>query len=125
MKVPRPYQANRIINLQVSLDQPNDTGRTIYVRYSTVDGSAVGGTATATGTDYVTVTNGLVSFTANQQVKTIPITIRPGLETDPDEFFTVQLFLTANSGEVHLGTPIGVVGIVHPVPFYLPVTLHK
>ncbi len=122
ISVPRPYKSDQVINVRVFLDQPNDTGATLNVKYTTVDGSAVGGAAAVTGVDY-TLASGTISFSVGQQVKTIPITIRKGYETDPDEFFTVQLSLPSNSGSVSLSNPIGVVTIVHPTSVYIPMVL--
>jgi len=116
----RPYDGAQVIDVRVSLDQPNDTGATLNVRYTTVDGSAVGGAATVTGVDY-TLASGTLSFSVGQQVKTIPITIRQGVETDPNEFFTVQLSLPSNSGSVSLSVPIGVISIVRPTQVFIPV----
>lgn len=118
--VVRPYNADQVINVRVSLDQPNDTGATLNVTYTTIDGSAVGGAPAVTGVDY-TLASGTLSFANGQQVKTIPITIRRGSQTDPDEFFTIQLSLPSNSGSVSLSVPIGVITIVQPSRIFIPV----
>ena len=70
-----------------------------------------------------TLASGTLSFTTGQQVKTIPITIRRGTQTDPVEFFTVQLSLPSNSGSVSLSVPIGVITIVQPSRIYIPVVI--
>jgi len=63
----------------------NNTNGTTTVNYSTADGTAV------TGTNYVGITNGLLTFNPGEAIKPITITTRHDARVTGNLFFTVGL----------------------------------
>lgn len=69
----------------VSLNQVNNSGGPLTVRWATADGSAV-----AALNDYVTA-SGLVTFAVGQQAKAVTVYVKGNRVKEPNETFTVQL----------------------------------
>jgi Ca2+-binding RTX toxin-like protein len=78
----------RLATFTLRLDRPS--GKTVSVKYQTVNG-----TATA-GTDYTAKALTTVSFTPGQTTKTVTVTIRGDLVKEPNETYTLQLSAPVN-----------------------------
>jgi Ca2+-binding RTX toxin-like protein len=78
----------RLATFTLRLDRPS--GKTVSVKYQTVNG-----TATA-GTDYTAKALTIVSFTPGQTTKTVTVTIRGDLVKEPNETYTLQLSAPVN-----------------------------
>jgi Calx-beta domain len=72
----------------VTMNSQSD--QTITVHFTTVNGTAIGGSACTAGIDYVTQT-GTVTFLPGDTMKTITILVCGDTKKEPDETFTVLL----------------------------------
>ncbi len=76
---------NNQLVFTVSLSEPQT--QKLDLKYTTTNGSAT------SGTDYVAVTNGLITFDPGETVKTISISVLNDNITESDETFLVNLFI--------------------------------
>ncbi len=72
------------------------------VNFSTSDGTATGGAACTSGVDYISVTNQLVTFAANDTSKTVNVTICGDTLTEPVQ--TINMTLSGATGGT-VGSP--------------------
>ena len=81
--------ANMLFTVSLSSAAPG----TVTVHYSTANGGGTPATAGACGGggDYVAVPDTVLTFTAGQQIKTIPVTICADATGEPDETFLLNL----------------------------------
>ena len=73
----------------VSLSTPS--GRTVSFRYSTANGTA------AAGSDYIAVSNAIVSIAAGETTKNVTVTINGDTQAEADETFLVNLSFPSNA----------------------------
>jgi hypothetical protein len=84
-------------NFTVSLSSP--TTEVVTVRFATSNDSA------SAGSDYV-ATTGTLTFNAGETMMTVPVTVNPDLNIEPDETFVVTL--SNATGNVNIGKATGI-----------------
>jgi hypothetical protein len=112
-KVAEPAIPNTVdMTFTVSLSSPAPAGG-ISVNFTTNNGSATAGTCNTPGADY-TSTNGTVTFTVGQQVKTINVTVCSDNVSEGDETFTVTLSSPTSPGVLGTNPATGTITAANP-----------
>jgi hypothetical protein len=87
--VAEPASGSTSMIFTLALSAPAPMGG-ITANVSTADGTATGGTC-AGGNDYESVSGGLITFNAGDQIKTFPVTVCSDAAAEGDETFTLNI----------------------------------